>query len=105
MKGPARADKTPAARTDLVDAYVFIARDNPSAGERFLDAAEQAFDLLAGMPRMGQAWVTSNQRLAGIRFWPIAGFEKHLVFYRPTDDGIEVIRVLHSARDIRSILL
>ncbi|MBI4604738.1 MAG: type II toxin-antitoxin system RelE/ParE family toxin [Planctomycetes bacterium] len=32
------------------------------------------------------------------------GFEQHLVFYRPVEDGIEVVRVLHGARDLRAIL-
>jgi toxin ParE1/3/4 len=31
-------------------------------------------------------------------------FRNYLIFYRPTDGGIEVIRVLHAARDISSIL-
>ena len=34
----------------------------------------------------------------------IKGFEKHLIFYRPAADGIEVIRVIHGARDIDSVL-
>jgi plasmid stabilization system protein ParE len=29
----------------------------------------------------------------------MTGFEKHLVFYRPVDGGVEVIRVLHGHRD------
>ncbi len=36
--------------------------------------------------------------------WPIRGFENYLVFYRPIEEGIEVTRVLHGARDIRGIL-
>ena len=97
-------ERTPQAKADLVESYAFIARDNPTAAEQFLEAAQRAFETLAAMPRMGQAWPTTDERLAGVRFWPIAGFERHLVFYRPTDDGIAVIRVLHSARDIPSLL-
>ncbi len=32
------------------------------------------------------------------------GFENHFVFYRPHESGIEVVRVLHGARDLESIL-
>jgi toxin ParE1/3/4 len=39
----------------------------------------------------------------GIRLWRIRGFERYLIFYRPIPDGIEVIRVLHGARDIDTI--
>jgi toxin ParE1/3/4 len=38
-----------------------------------------------------------------MRVWPVKGFENHLIFFRPIDGGIEVIRVLHAARDIESV--
>ena len=37
--------------------------------------------------------------------WTIRGFPNHQIYYRPIDDGIEVIRVLHAARDITKILV
>jgi toxin ParE1/3/4 len=42
--------------------------------------------------------------MAGLRSWAIRGFATFLVFYRPTQRGIEVIRVLHGARDLDAIL-
>jgi toxin ParE1/3/4 len=42
--------------------------------------------------------------LADLRVWRIEGFEKHLIFYRQTPDGIDVVRILHGARDIDSVL-
>jgi toxin ParE1/3/4 len=39
-----------------------------------------------------------------LRVSGIEGFEKYLVFYRPVDDGIEVVRVIHAARDLGSVL-
>jgi toxin ParE1/3/4 len=36
--------------------------------------------------------------------YPVRGFERHLVFYRERDDGIEIVRVLHGARDIPSVM-
>ena len=36
--------------------------------------------------------------------WRLRGFEKHLIFYRPIKDGIEVIRVLHASRDLAAVL-
>jgi toxin ParE1/3/4 len=35
--------------------------------------------------------------------WRVRGFERYLIFYRPTDDGIDVVRVLHGSRDIESL--
>ncbi len=56
------------------------------------------------MPGMGERWESNNPHLAGLRVWRVEGFEKHLIFYRATDDGIEVVRVVHGARDISSVL-
>lgn len=40
----------------------------------------------------------------GVRVFPVSRFKKYLVFYRPIQDGIEVLRVLHGARDIKGLL-
>jgi toxin ParE1/3/4 len=34
----------------------------------------------------------------------VNGFEKYLIFYRATDELVEILRLLHAARDIDSIL-
>jgi len=34
-----------------------------------------------------------------MRVFPVKSFENYLVFYRPIRDGIEVVRVIHGARD------
>jgi toxin ParE1/3/4 len=53
---------------------------------------------------LGIPEVCDSPQLAELRCWPIRGFEKHLIFYLPKPDGIEVIRVLHGSRDIQAIL-
>lgn len=35
---------------------------------------------------------------------PVRGFERHLLFYRPLRGGVELVRVLHSSRDIGTVL-
>jgi len=40
---------------------------------------------------------------AGLRVWPIKAFENYLIFYQPTDAGIDVVRVIHAARDIEAL--
>ena len=39
-----------------------------------------------------------------VRFIPVSRFRKYLVFYRSIDDGIEILRILHGARDIQGLL-
>ncbi|MCZ7640563.1 MAG: type II toxin-antitoxin system RelE/ParE family toxin [Verrucomicrobia bacterium] len=45
-------------------------------------------------------------RQPGLRSWQVPGFRRWLLFYRPLDQdrGIELIRVVHGARDLRRIL-
>ena len=52
------------------------------------------------MPGLGEKWESTKPRLDGLRVSRIERFEKHLLFYRLADDGIEIVRVLHGARDI-----
>jgi len=62
------------------------------------------FAHITDMPGIGERWPSSNPLLADMRVWRIEGFENHLIFYRPTVDGIDIIRVLHGARDIENLL-
>ena len=91
------------AERDLEEGFVFIGEENLDAGVRFLVAAEESFEFLAKMPLIGSPREFRSSRLRNIRVWPIKGFEDYLIFYRPTDDGIEVLRVLHGKRDIEEI--
>ena len=52
------------------------------------------------MPELGQRQEFGRNELAELRVWQVQGFENFLVFYRPVERGIEVLRVLHAARDI-----
>ena len=71
---------------------------------RFYDAAGDTFGQIARMPGMGERRESSDSRLAGLRVWRIQGFTTHLVFYRQANGMVEIVRVLHSARDIDRIL-
>jgi len=95
--------KKPQARRDLAEAADYIARDSLDAARRFLDAAEAAFELLAAMPEMGTRCNFRSPTASGIRMWSIRGFQNYIVFYRPLDDGVDVVRVIHGARDIQAI--
>jgi toxin ParE1/3/4 len=56
------------------------------------------------MPGLGTRWASDRPRLAELRFFPVTGFPNHLLFYRPLENGLELVRVLHGARDIASLL-
>src|SRR5437870_3420203 len=91
--------KRPAVQSDLVGIAAYIAAESPSAAERFLDAAQIAFERLLKMPSLGTIYPAADPDLNGLRIWQVPGFHSHLIFYRETSEGIEIIRVLHGARD------
>lgn len=55
------------------------------------------------MPELGERQGFDRQEIADLRVWQVRGFENYLIFYRPIEGGIEVVRILHSARDIAAI--
>ena len=77
---------------------------NPRTALRFLRAAERTFEFLARMPLAGEEYSTDIPALAGLRRFRISGFENHIIYYRPAEGAIEVIRIVHGARDARSVL-
>ena len=91
------------ARFDVIDIAFYIAEDSLEASDRFAEAVDVAYELLAEMPGMGTSRDYSNPKLKGMRMSPVPGFVKHLIFYRATATELEVFRVLHGARDFESL--
>lgn len=101
----ARFSVSPAADRDLDDQAGYLARKaGLETALRLYDAAAATFERIARMPGIGERRESPNPRLAGLRVSRVEGFEQHLIFYRPAGDGIEIVRVLHGARDIDRIL-
>ena len=95
-----RVDLTPAASADLDGEFDYLAERNTDAARRFYPAARETFSDLAEMPGMGVLRDYQNPQLAGMRMQAIKGFRNYLAFYLTTEDSIQVLRVLHGARDI-----
>src|SRR4051812_15471598 len=92
------------AKLDLEEQAEYIRGNSLQAAARFLDAARQSMDALAKMPGLGSPTELPSPRLRGLRCCTIRGFEKHLIFYSPRKNGIEVVRVLQGARDLPAVL-
>jgi toxin ParE1/3/4 len=92
------------AEEDLAKAYLHIGNDSPLAAERLLDAVEHAATVLLSKPRAGRVREFRSPRAHGLRSWVVSGFENYLIFYRPRPGGIEVVRFVHGARDIPTLL-
>jgi toxin ParE1/3/4 len=95
----------PKADQDLDDqAYYLATQAGPGLGHRFLLAAHETFGLLASQPQIGWHSRLKHPHLASLRVFQVSGFEKMLVFYKPTPNGVEILRVVHSSRNLRALL-
>ena len=93
------------ALADVEEQAVWIADDDPGVAERFVVAVEKTLRLLEQMPMAGASLRTSIPSLQGIRKMRVAGFPRHLVFYRPFEGGVIFIRLLHSSREMPKAIL
>ncbi len=91
------------ARRDVNEHTAYLDDREPAAAERFLAELEAVFDRLTTFPSFGQLWPTTNPAQADLRraFLPTLPFS---IFYRATTATIEVVRVLHHARDFPPLL-
>ncbi len=88
------------AATDDVDAIArTIAADNLSAALGFYDAVESTYTLLTVFPGVGTKRAAAEQALAGLRSYGVRGFRNYIVYIIPRSDRVEIVRVLHAARD------
>ena len=71
---------------------------------RFRASIQEAITALAAMPAAGAPRHSDNPRLAGLRTWPVKGFEAFQVYYLAQPELLIIVRVLHSKRDIGAIL-
>jgi toxin ParE1/3/4 len=92
-----KVTRTPAAVRDLVAISDYIAANNLDAALRLLDEVDRLLDLIARYPQMGEA---VDHLAAGMRRHTLGDY---LQFYRQRGNEIELIRVLHGARDIDSL--
>jgi toxin ParE1/3/4 len=93
----------PCVEDELWEIWKYIAKDNPEAATRVVEAAYATFENIAGAPGIGAPRRFCDPRLQGIRFWRVAGFDKYLIFYRCVTAGVQVLHVYHGARDIEAL--
>jgi toxin ParE1/3/4 len=89
--------RRPLAADDILEIWDYIADDSLDAADRWIDRLDVQFQLLATQPLMGRARPELEQAL---RSFP---FGRYGIFYAPLADGIDVVRVLHGARDIDAL--
>ncbi len=87
---------TPAADADLAELWQYVAQaSGPSAADRVEAELHSTMLLLATSPGIGHVRTDlADETLK------VLAVHNYLIIYRPTTRPIQVIRVLHGARDI-----
>ena len=92
-----------ASLDDLDAIHAYIAKHNIDAADRLLKAAFDTFDLLSCTPEIGRVRKFRGDASV-LRSFGIRGYANHLIFYRLRSNHLEIVRVLHGAQDLNSIL-
>ena len=91
-------ERTARAEEDLIEIWLYIAHDDVRAADRLLDEIEGKFSLLADQPSLGPA---RPDIAKGLRYFPV---RRYLILYREITDGVEIVRVVHGARDVPALM-
>lgn len=79
---------------DLDSIFDFVAESSPQNAEMLIHQSQSRLEVLAANPKLGRL---RPELLEHLRSWNLHRF---VIFYFPAEDGIEVVRILHSAMDI-----
>lgn len=91
----ARVIIRPKAESDLDAISDYIAeRSDDERASNVLRAIYRKMQLYATQPTLGRSRADLRE---GMRSFPVY---RYIVFYRPLEDGIVVVRVLHGSRDL-----
>lgn len=84
----------PLAEADATEIWNWIAADSVGAAMAVLGRFEDVARMLAAYPEAG---ADRSELAEGLRSFPVSGY---VLFYRSVGNTVEIVRVIHSRRDI-----
>jgi toxin ParE1/3/4 len=88
---------SPRATEDLIEIWSYIADDSAASADAFIDKIYETMEMVVRQPRSGRR---RDELAQGIQSFPVG---RYIIFYRVVADAIEIVRVLHGARDIENL--
>jgi len=85
------------AKNDLKEIWFYISEHSPASADCLLRSFKEKFQLLADNPKLGKS---RNEFIINLRSFP---YKNYTIFYFPLQTGVEIHRVLHSARDFEDL--
>ena len=89
---------SPEAARDIRESWVYVAEDSIPSARRLRLQIFDACQRLADHPGIGHSRPGLTEK--PLLFWPVGSY---LIIYKPTRP-IEIVRVVHGARDIPSLV-
>ena len=89
---------SPQAKLELEAIGDHIAEDSPANAARFIERLTRKFVALGRNPRIGRA---RPELRSDLRSFPYGAY---LILYRIIDDGAEIVRVVHAARNLDDLV-
>ncbi len=89
----------PEAARDIREIWAYIAKDSIKAARRVRMEIVDACQRIARNPRVGHSREDLTDK--PVLFWPVGSY---LIIYNPARKPVEIVRVLHAARDVPSLL-
>jgi toxin ParE1/3/4 len=89
--------KRPRANRDLLDICDYIADASRDRADGLIATFDSKFRALSGQPELGRRRDELAENLRSL------AVGRYVIFYRSIPKGIEVVRVLHGARDLNAI--
>lgn len=81
----------------MLEIWSYIADDRVASADGFIDKLNETMQKLGGRPKLGRR---RNELAPGVRSF---AFGRYVIFYRFARSAVEIVRVLHGARDIENI--
>lgn len=91
--------RRPRAADDAIAIWRYVAADSELYADALTDRFDAKLAQLAEFPQMERARPELGDQMRSV----VVG--NYVLFYQPLPDGIELIRILHGARDVGTALL
>ena len=104
MRKPRLVLSDAAAADILEQADWYVAQSGEALAKRWENAVTAAVLRVVSRRAAGTPCRFQSPELRGVRRTTISGFPKHLLFYRVEEGAIQILRIVHGARDLERLL-
>lgn len=93
-----RIVRTARAEEDLIEIWIYIARDNQRAADQILDELDKKTRILSVYPRAGRERPDIAPNVRSLVCGP------YLILYGLEDDHVQIVRYVHGRRDLTEMI-